>query len=268
MKLLLAGCGNIGGALLKMWVSDKIFDTIIVVQPSLSQANKFSDIAGVHFVADFKKIPSDFKPDLFVLAIKPQTFNIIVPELQKYAGNAVSVSLLSGISIKSLQEAAASENKIVRIMPNVAIKTGLSVNLAYANHNMLPADVSAIETAFASSGKMVWLKQEDLLDVLTPISGSGPAYFFLLTEILAQSALRAGLDSGLAHELAQQVLIGSASMATETTDFESLRQSVTSKGGITEAALKVMIPGFNFVIEESLKKASQKLLELKREDRS
>jgi pyrroline-5-carboxylate reductase len=268
MNLLLVGCGNIGSALLKLWVSNKIFDTIIVVQPSLTQASNFSDTPNVHFVVDFKHIPKDFRPDLLVLAIKPQIFKALMPEIAEYVYDSIVVSLLSGISIKSLQSAVQPHNKIVRIMPNVAIKTGLSVNLAFVNQNIVPADIFSIEKAFAISGKILWLQQEELLEVLTPISGSGPAYFFLLAEMLAKAAMRAGIDAVLARELAQQVLLGSASLAAETTDFETLRHSVTSKGGITEAALKVMIPGFNLIIEESLKKASQRLLELEHEDRS
>lgn len=268
MNLLLVGCGNIGCALLKRWVSAKIFSSIIVVQPSMSRAKNFSNNTSVHFVVDLQHIPNDFVPDLLVLAIKPQQFNAVSAELIKYVHDSIVISLLSGISIKALQATVKQQSKIVRIMPNVAIKTGLSVNLACTNENFMPTDIFSIEKAFVISGKMLWLPKEDLLDILTPISGSGPAYFFLLAEILAKAAMRAGIEDVMARELAQQVLIGSASLAAETTDFEALRQSVTSKGGITEAALKVMIPGFNLIIDESLKKASQRLLELEHEDRS
>lgn len=268
MNLLLIGCGNIGCALLKRWVSDKIFDTLMVVQPSMSQAKNFSDNHSVHFVTGLQYVPDAFVPDFLVLAIKPQIFNALAPQLLKYIHDAIVVSLLSGISIKALQAAVKQQSKIVRIMPNVAIKTGLSVNLACVNQNFIPPDIFSVEKSFASSGKIIWLQQEALLDVLTPISGSGPAYFFLLTEILAKAAMQAGIEDILARELAQQVLIGSASLASETTDFEALRHSVTSKGGITEAALKVMTPGFNLIVDESLKKALQRLLELEHEDRS
>lgn len=266
MNLLLVGCGNIGSALLKLWVSNKVFNNIVVIQPSMSQANNFLDTALVRFVVSFRSIPDGFMPDLTVLAIKPQLFKTLMPDLLKCVHDSIVVSLLSGISIKLLQDAVKPHNKIVRIMPNVAIKTGLSVNLACVNQNFISSDVFFIEKIFTVSGKMIWLQHEDLLDILTPISGSGPAYFFLLAELLAKAAMRAGIDDILARELAQQVLIGSASLASETTDFETLRHSVTSKGGITEAALKVMIPGFNLIIDDSLKKASQRLLELKHED--
>jgi pyrroline-5-carboxylate reductase len=268
MNLLLVGCGNIGSALLKLWVSNKSFDTIVVVQPSMSLATYFADSATVRFVKEFKFIPVDFIPDLLVLAIKPQMFSALLPDISKQVQNSIVVSLLSGISIKSLQNAVKTSTKIVRLMPNVAIKTGLSVNLTYTSQNFMSADVSAIEKAFAVSGKIVWLQQEELLDILTPISGSGPAYFFLLAEILSQAAHRAGIDDILARELAQQVLIGSASLVATSTDFETLIDSVTSKGGITEAALKVMTPGFNLVFDESLKKALLRLRELEHEDRN
>ncbi len=268
MNLLLIGCGNIGSVLLKVWVAKKLFKNIIVIQPSLSHANDFKEYSSVQFVQHANYIPANFKPTMVVFAIKPQMFHEVMPKVVDYIDKATIVSLMAGIKVETIISYVNHNSKIVRIMPNVAIKTGKSVNLAFANDKVLEHDLDYINKIFISSGKIFWLQQEKLIDTLSPISGSGPAYFFLLAETLVQASMRLDIDEEIARELVQQILLGSASLVSETRHFTNLINSVTSKGGITEAALKVMIPAFQSVMEEALKEALKRLEELSNENRS
>jgi pyrroline-5-carboxylate reductase len=272
--MLLVGCGNIGKALLKLWASSDIFgrrcadghSSIVVVQPSLAAVDDFSRHRFIKFVADLRDIPADFVPEIIVLAIKPQIANSVVSNLV-IPEKAVLISMLAGTRLAKLSEISRhGHRKIVRIMPTVAIRTGQSVNLMFADKNDVnDDDMSVVRSVIEPSGKIIPLKSESHLDLLTPISGSGPAYFFLLSEILQEEAVKLGVDEDTARDIIQGVLVGSAGLAESEavpSDFASLRKSVTSKGGVTEAALKIMSPEMRDVLQRSLQSAQERLKEL------
>ncbi|GHU18953.1 pyrroline-5-carboxylate reductase [Alphaproteobacteria bacterium] len=303
---LLVGCGNIGGALLKLWASLDIFSEIIVVQPSLAFAEDFACYDSIEFVNDVKNIPSDFIPDVVVLAIKPQIADVVIPDLRPYiisiaeptisedflgqrdvgsncdkthvlqapttkipdrgrlCRDALVVSALAGTSLDKLALLTSEDCRIVRIMPTIAIKTSQSVNLAFANENVSVADIETMEKIIGLSGEITWVREENHLDILTPISGSGPAYFFLLAEILVEETVKLGIDEDTARQIVQGTLVGSASLVSDNSDFAGLRKSVTSRKGVTEAALEIMSSGMRNVMEESLKAATQRLEELRK----
>lgn len=266
MNLMLIGCGNIGGALLNLWAPLDLFDRIIVVQPSLSASHRFSKNTIIEFVDSIGSIPQDFSENLTILAIKPQNIDKIMPELTSRSCDSIVVSLLAGITLSQLSSFMLDKAKIVRIMPNVAIKTGRSVNLAFSTQNLRDDEISSTERVFRPSGSMIWVKKESYLDTLTPISGSGPAYFFLLAETLVEEAMKLGVEEKMARGLIQQVFIGSASLVADNKNFEALIQSVASKKGITEAALTVMTPNMKQTVQESLKVALLRLEELSNEN--
>ncbi|GHU11132.1 pyrroline-5-carboxylate reductase [Alphaproteobacteria bacterium] len=312
-QALLVGCGNIGGALLKLWSSFGIFSKMVVVQPSLASTEDFAHYDSIKFVSDVKNIPGDFIPAVVVLAIKPQMAEAVIPSLCPHIGETLIVSTLAGTSLDKLAALTSEDcrpvakptmledflevygtqdrsvldvredpstgtttkrlnkgrlcdrsSRIVRIMPTVAIKTSRSVNLAFANENISATDIETVEKIIGLSGEITWVREENHLDILTPISGSGPAYFFLLAEILVEETVKLGIDEDTARHIIQGTFIGSASLVSDNVDFAALRKSVTSKGGVTEAALKIMSSGMRNVMEESLKAAMKRLEELRK----
>ncbi|CAL7960771.1 Pyrroline-5-carboxylate reductase [Alphaproteobacteria bacterium] len=260
MRLLLIGCGNLGSALLKAWVDDKSLHKIVVVEPSLSAKSMFTT---VNFVSNVSSISHDFSPDIVVLAIKPQQIKTVLPEYTKYLKKAVLVSLAAGVQIENLNTYLAKNARIIRIMPNIAIQIRKSVNLAYASLESSLEDRKQVEMIFDFTGKVIWLKKEELIDALTPISGSGPAYFILLAEILTKITMNLGLEEDFARELVQETFLGSALLTSNGAKFEQMISSISSKKGVTEAALNVIRPILPNLMDHAFAAALERLKELK-----
>ena len=262
MKILLLGCGNLGKALLEAWVNNGVQAQIMVVQPSLSAQPLFDAYPSVTFCAHVQDIPPEFTPDIIVIAVKPQRLPTLLPSCVPYCQKALVVSLAAGVSVSRLTVSLKGYCQIVRIMPNVAVKIGESVNLAYSNLDLSFDQQKQLDAVFGITGKMVWLEKEELIDILTPISGSGPAYFFLLAETLTQITITLGLKEDLARELVQQTFLGSALLTARNPSFEQMMASVASKGGVTEAALQVLRPGLPGLLSKALEAAATKVKEL------
>lgn len=259
MKLLLIGCGNLGKILLKSWFDDKVAKEIIVVQPSLTAQPLFQ---GVLFIKHAKEIPKEFMPDVVVLATKPKHIKEILSEYLSFRDGSLFISLAAGISIKHLQQILGDTSKIIRIMPNTAIQVGESMNLAYSPKPLSDVYKELVSVLFAKTGHIIWLEKEELVDILTPISGSGPAYFFLLAQKLVRAATRQGIDEEMASMIIRQTLLGSAFLAKENKDFHQLKTAVASKGGVTEAALTVMDKKLEDLVEKAIEVALKKVEEL------
>jgi pyrroline-5-carboxylate reductase len=257
MKILLIGCGNMGKLLLQQWISQDVINEIVVVQPSLRAVSLFTSEKLV-FVQNVDDIPDKFVPDIITIAIKPQQIESVLPLYQRFCSreNSITVSLAAAIRANHLK-VLTNSNHVVRIMPNLAIRVRQSVNLCFGEApNELRDQVNIV---FQDTGKMIWLKSESQLDKLTLVSGCGPAYFFLLAKILSDFAEESGLEKQLANQLAMQTLIGSAQLILGGDDFEALISSVTSKGGVTEAVLKILRPGLADLMTESFANGILKL---------
>ena len=278
-NLLLVGCGNLGRALLRSWSEGKVLNSIIVIEPSLARKGDFEDDKSIKFIAKAQDIPLDTQLDMVVLAIKPQMLERAVPELlpqlvKSGLEHLIIVSLLAGVTIDNLTACItkditgasnhneASSNirkrlKIIRIMPNIAMKIGQSMNLTHTRGDGIKADeVKELDRIFSVSGKMVWLPDEEMINALTPISGSGPAYFFLMAEIMVKLAMRSGIDEDLARKVVQQTLLGSAMLASSTGyNLSELIAAVASKGGVTEAALAVLRPVLPSLLDDAMSAA-------------
>lgn len=261
MKLLLIGCGNLGSSLLKAWSQEHLNSEILVVQPSLSSQNFYKDSDFISFVSNEIGIPKDFIPDVTVLAIKPQQLKIVAPNYKEYFKNSLVISLLAGTTIQDLTEHTQT-HRVVRIMPNIAMKIKESVNLTYAHKEIALQDKEFVNQLLHVSGEMIWLSSETLIDLLTPLSGSGPAYFFLLAEILTQLTIKSGVEELTARRLIQKTFLGSALISSNNLNYPELIQSVTSKGGVTEAALKTLKPILTQGMDEAFHAAIQRLNEL------
>ncbi|WP_258011901.1 pyrroline-5-carboxylate reductase family protein [Ehrlichia ruminantium] len=265
MNILLIGCGNLGSILLNKWsLNDQISD-IVVVQPSLSKKNIFNTINKITFVRDHKEINKSFMPQIVVIAIKPQQVANAIPDYKTYNKSALFISLCAGIDIEFLKKHLDSTT-IIRVMPNIAMSLGKSVNLAYMEEE-IDQEKQKVHTVFNGTGLLYWLQKEDVFDKLSPITGSGPAYFFSLAEELVKNTMKAGIREEDAIKLISQTFIGSAKLLeTRKNSISNLISSITSRGGITQAALEILNSHLPNIMSLSLKSATERLVHLKNSD--
>lgn len=238
LNVLLVGYGKMGSALLQRWSDRALFSRCVVVDPSSSPPRS----TGAIRVSTFRDIPKDFFPNVIVFAIKPQQMDDSVRFYARHK-DALFVSIAAGKPISYFEQALGKDARIVRAMPNTPAAIGKGVTVACANRNVSLIEKDWAHSLLVAVGDVVWISQEDLLNPVTALSGSGPAYVFLLIETLAHAGEKAGLPAPLAAQLARQTVVGSAILAEShiTTSPADLRAEVTSPGGTTEAALKVLM---------------------------
>ena len=227
-KVLLVGAGAMGSALLEGWdKAGKIFDTS-VIDPS--QPNFFGNIS---------ELSPKYSPDIILFAIKPQLIVETIPKYSVFAGrNCTFVSIAAGVGTSIFTQLLGKKETIVRVMPNLPVTVGHGMAGLYSSQPLSGSQKSLVESLFTASGKVMWLVSEDLMDAVTAISGSGPAYFFRLVECLVDSGLAAGLSAEQAMILARQTAIGAGAMLAQLPQSASeLRTRVTSPGGTTAAAI-------------------------------
>ncbi len=237
--LLLIGCGRMGGALLAGWRKAGL-GAVVIVDPMLP---KIPPPALV--VAKAGDIPADFVPEAVIFAVKPQQAAETLPDYARFAGRAVFLSIMAGRGIAGMRHHLGARAAIVRAMPNTPAAIGEGISAAFAGDEVEARARALCERLLAAAGEVVWVDREGDLDAVTAVSGSGPAYVFLLAELLERAAITEGLPPPLARRLARRTVAGSgALLAASTEDTAALREAVTSKGGTTAAALSVlMAPG-------------------------
>ena len=231
MDVLLIGCGRMGSAMARGWqgqhrvlVFDPMLDTL---PPGAERIDALGDV--------------DAEGDLVVvLAVKPQKFEAIAGDLRPLADRGVlGVSIMAGITLGALGEAIGS--RIVRAMPNTPAAIGKGITAEAAGPGVGANDRSTVDALLAPTGNVVWLADEAQIDIVTAVSGSGPAYFFRFTEALAKAGGDAGLPIALSTQLARATFVGAAALAdADSAALAQLRQQVTSPGGTTAAGLAPM----------------------------
>jgi len=240
--ILLIGCGKMGGALLAGWLERGVAPgQVTVVEPHAGD-----DIAarhGVTVVGAADGLSRDAAPAVVAFAVKPQSMDEVAPAYRRFAGpGTVFLSIAAGRTIASFERLLGAEAAIVRTMPNTPASVGRGITVACANPNVSENQRARCQELLEAVGEVAWVADEALLDAVTAVSGSGPAYVFLLIECLAKAGEAAGLDGALAARLARATVSGSGELARLSEDAAAvLRQNVTSPGGTTEAALKVLM---------------------------
>lgn len=237
--ILLVGCGRMGSAMLAGWREQGLAPSV-AVDPAPSAAS-FAG-ADLTVVPSASAIPPGFSPAAVVFAVKPQNAADSVPRFARFAGRPVFLSIMAGRTIAGLRPLLGDRAALVRAMPNTpaAIRQGVSV--VCAGPGVDPAQRALCERLLGAVGAVAWIEDEAMLDPVTAVSGSGPAYVFLLAEIMEQAALEQGIPPDLARLLARQTVAGSgALLAASAEDSAALRRAVTSPGGTTEAALAVLM---------------------------
>ncbi len=240
--ILLVGCGNMGFAMLGGWLSADPSLTVHVVEPDDGLRKRASDI-GAETVAEHHDLPEGLSPDLIVLAVKPQVMGDVVPGYAHFAsGNATFVSVAAGTTIASLSAMLAGTTPIIRCMPNTPAAIGHGMMVCCANDATSVTARDLTTRLMESSGLVDWIEDEALMDAVTALSGSGPAYIFHMIECMTAAGVSVGLPEDLAARMAMQTVMGAGRLASEAADPPGqLRQNVTSPGGTTAAALGVLM---------------------------
>lgn len=227
-----------GAALLAGWREQGLQEAI-VIDPSPQAAALASP--GIKILSTPHEIPPGFTPDAVILAVKPQMAGQALPAYARFAGRAVFVSIMAGKTLHAIGHMLGVKAAIVRAMPNTPAAVRQGITVAVAGCHVAAAQHRLADTLLAATGQISWVADEDLLDPVTAISGGGPAYVFLLAELLEKAGLEQGIPPELARSLARQTIIGSgALLAASTEDAAELRIAVTSPGGTTERALAVL----------------------------
>lgn len=242
-KILLVGCGKMGAALLAGWIEHGLTAAhVAVVEPDAANAAK-ARRSGVAVADDPGRLPAGFSPDVIVIAVKPQAMDATLPAYRSLVEKGAAVlSIAAGKTIASFERILGSNAAVLRAMPNTPAAVGRGISVVTANARVGSEARRLAERLLRAVGAVEWVEDESLMDAVTAVSGSGPAYVFLLAECLAEAGRRAGLDADLAARLARATVAGSGELlhrAAETP--ETLRKNVTSPGGTTAAALGVLM---------------------------
>lgn len=240
--ILLVGAGNMGGALLRGWLAAGLgADRLIVRDPSPKQAVA-REIAAHGVRLNFTEdalIEAD--PAAVVLAVKPQLLPDVLADMKPLGGDRLFVSIAAGTKLATLAETLGAGPK-VRAMPNTAAEIGRGVTGLVANDEVSAAQRELATALFAAVGQAVWVETERQIDMVTAISGSGPAYVFYLAECLTAAGEALGLPKEAARQLAEGTVSGAGDLIRVSEEPSAqLRRNVTSPNGTTEAALNVLM---------------------------
>lgn len=241
INLLLVGCGKMGQALLDRWIERHLCAQVYVIEPAAIRA----DVPHVQLLGD---LPYSYKPDVIVFAVKPQVLPDMLGPYKRFADmGTLFLSIAAGKPVPFFEEHLGDTAAIVRAMPNTPAAIGAGMTVACTNAAVSEIQKKQAQVLLSAAGDFLWVDDEKLLDPVTALSGSGPAYVFLLIEAMAAAGEKLGLDPATSARLARQTVIGSAALAQESPDIPAseLRENVTSPGGTTAAALSVLMDGNN-----------------------
>ena len=239
-SLLLAGAGKMGGAMLEGWLKEGVRG-IAVADPHPSPA--LTALCAAHHVALNSEVPTTAVETL-VLAVKPQLLDAAAPGLAASAGpQTLVISIIAGKTTGDLLARLPQARAFIRAMPNTPASVGRGITGAYANSVVTAAQRARADALLRAIGRVEWVAEEGLIDAVTAVSGSGPAYVFHLAECLAEAGVAAGLAPDTAMRLARATVEGAGELMFQApaTPPGELRRNVTSPAGTTAAALEVLM---------------------------
>jgi pyrroline-5-carboxylate reductase len=264
--LVLAGAGNMGYALLAGWLERGLDPSRIVVQdPAPAPHIRVKlDEQGVEVRAAVTSLSE--APAVILVAVKPQVMDQVFPSLAKLAkAKTVILSVAAGCRLSGFQAHLPKGSAVVRAMPNTPAAIGRGITAAIANANVTDKQRAACDALLRAVGEVAWVDDEGLMDAVTAVSGSGPAYIFYLAECLAQAGVKAGLPAELAEKLAVWTVAGAGELLRRS-DLGAgvLRQNVTSANGTTHAALQVLMAekGLSDLMQRAVAAATDRSREL------
>jgi pyrroline-5-carboxylate reductase len=260
--IALAGAGKMGGAMLTGWLAQGLDPKrVVVIEPHPSAEITALVGNGIRLNPAAKQVG---EVDTLVVAVKPQSFREAGKTLKTFTGTStLVVSIMAGTPIAALQEICGGS--VVRAMPNTPAAIGRGITVAVAAKNVDAAQRAIADALLRATGSVEWVDRESLMDAVTAVSGSGPAYVFLLAEELARAGVEAGLPLELATKLARETVAGSGELLHRSELASStLRQNVTSPGGTTAAALDVLMGpnGMHALLVRAVAAATQRSKDL------
>ena len=259
------GGGNMARSLIGGLIGDGMKPQFITVgEPDAGRREKLTNEFGVTALAD--NVAAASESGVVIFAVKPQVMKAAVLPLAEELSEKkhLLISIAAGISISSLESWAGDDLAIVRAMPNTPALINTGITALFANSRVSLEQRNKAESIMCAVGRVVWIKEETLMDTVTAVSGSGPAYFFYFMEALEQAAIEGGLDGETARLLTLETALGAARLAIETAESPSeLRKQVTSPGGTTEAAIQVLEhAGINQILKHAVNAARERSADL------
>lgn len=241
--LILAGAGKMGGALVEGLLRQGLDPKHVLVQDPDPPADVAKVLARYGITAHATLPEGGPAPGVILAAVKPQVMESVFPALAQRAGPSTLVlSIAAGKTIASFEQHLPPDTAVVRAMPNTPAAIGRGMTVCVGNVHVSPLQQELAHALLSAVGEVGWIDDESLMDAVTAVSGSGPAYVFLLAECLAEAGRAAGLDADLAARLARVTISGSGELlARSELPPAMLRQNVTSPGGTTAAALSVLM---------------------------
>jgi pyrroline-5-carboxylate reductase len=265
--VLLVGAGRIGGAMVERWLAQGLDPAqTTVLDPLIGEARRRELAAlGLRIAAD--PAGAAGRPyDVMVLAVKPQVMARALAQVASLAGpTTVVLSVAAGVRLATLEAAFPPGQPIVRAMPNTPAQIGMGMTVLVGNAHLSTAQHGVVSALLAAVGKVAWVDEEAQIDAVTAVSGSGPAYVFLLAECLAEAGRQAGLPADLADLLGRQTVAGAGALLAESPLAPSeLRNNVTSPQGTTAAALSVLMAkeGLQPLLSRAVEAARRRSIEL------
>ncbi len=242
--LVLVGCGNMGRAMAEGWLAAGVpAEALFVIDP-MAKPGALPDVPASNYAGSAAAVPEGLKARVIIAAVKPQMFADVLPGLQPLVGDkTVLISVAAGITLANMKEYLGVPAALVRAMPNTPASVGAGITGVTATPDVSDVDKELALALMASTGAAVWVDDEGLINSVTGVSGSGPAYIFNVVEAMAAAGVKEGLPEEDAMKLARQTVIGAARLMEANPDVPAaeLRRRVTSPGGTTAAALAVLM---------------------------
>ena len=262
-SLLLIGCGKMGGAMLEGWLERGV-ERVVVVEPYAAATASFGD--RITTVESVEKVPAGFSPAAIILATKPQQAEAALPGCAGFArAGSLVISVMAGKTVSGITALLGGEAKVVRAMPNTPAAVRQGFTCCFAGAGVSGEQKALADALLSAVSEVAWLEEEGQIDAVTAVSGGGPAYVFLLAEVLEQAAISQGLPKDLARRMARRTVAGSgALLAASELDAAQLRINVTSPKGTTERALNVLMApdAWPKLMEEAIAAATARSREL------
>lgn len=263
-KIAFIGCGNMGEALLKGILDKRLFKPSDVIITDIRSSRRGYIRKTYHISAISSNIEAVKRSDIIILAVKPKDIPLVIEEIGAILKNKLIITIAAGITIKYIMQ-KTDATRIIKAMPNTPALVGAAITAISFAKGARSSDIKISDMIFSCAGEIVHLDERHI-NAVTAVSGSGPAYIFLLMEAMIDAAISLGIKPDIAEKLVTQTAVGTAALHHKTGEHPSiLRQKVTSKGGTTEAALKVFEKyGFEKIIKTAIEQAVKRAKELSR----
>jgi pyrroline-5-carboxylate reductase len=264
MKIAILGCGNMGLAYAHSFLKYNLVtpENLLLVEKSEHRAEQLSGLNIGKITGAISNEMNNY--DVIILSVKPQDFSVTEKELSKVLTDKnLVLSIMAGKKISYISQALKHDN-IVRAMPNSPAQLGMGITAYTAAEKVNPKQLRMAENLLNSTGRSVYLEDENLLDAVTALSGSGPAYFFYFVQQMTEAGVKLGIEPSVASMLVKQTMLGSFHLLNQATQTpEELIKAVASKGGTTEAAFNVFSQKhFGEILQEAIAAAESRAKEL------